>query len=769
MLDESPADPLVLELAAACETAAGRPLEAVRLLLRGVRALAQTAATPATTVGLWTALNSAFVDALRGIDSEAANARRDEYRRWLRERPAGERDQPIAVVLLLPPDAGAEIVLPTLQSIAAQQRRPAELVVVMHGRAPALDALRLRADLLPFDVRWVESPSGSRADALEAGIAASRSPWIVVLEPPDAFAPGHLHALVGGIEAAGAQWGFTDCTLVPVGPVDAGQLAAAQAALDATHTSLAKVESVGHAFIDQTFAAAGEGAIAFSRGLHAALGGFRPLPRHELWDFAIRATLDDEPVHVSQPTYQRAVYANAQPQAQSARESAQLAMFRAFYARACSDESPGRNPYAPSLARWGFAFLRRIFQSGHVLMVDIDRLDRLFQRIHEHAVETPPPSLTPGINLVGFAFGEFGLAEILRALARACELGDIPFVVNDLDTRLNTRQADRRMTTHVSTDIRHSVSLMCVNPDVLSAARPLLERTHGAGGRVVGYWFWELETFPPAWEPALETVDELWCATEFIATALRRATSKPVVKIPPVLEIAVRRPYRRSEFGLPEHRFLFLFTFDYNSFVGRKNPEGVIAAFRGAFPPERDDVGLIVKSVNGVHRPDRVASIRRLIGGDPRIHHLDAFLDRDQSYGLISVSDAYVSLHRSEGLGLGLAEAMALRKPTIATGYSGNLEFMDESNSLLVAHRLVPVAPGEYLFDDPRFFWAEPDVDDAARKMHALADDVALRERLAAAGPAAVVARFGGARAAALMRARLAELDAAFRAPASAL
>lgn len=769
MLDETPTDPLVLELAAACETAAGRPLEAVRLLLRGVRALAQAAATPATTVALWTALNSAFVDVLRGIDAQAANARRDAYRRWLHERPAGERDQPIAVVLLVPADAGAEIVLPTLQSIAAQQRRPAELVVVMQGRAPALDALRLRADLLPFDVHWIESPPGSRAEALEAGIAASRSPWIVVVEPPDTFAPGHLRALVGGIEAAGAQWGFTDCTLVPVGAVDAGQLAAAQAVLDATHTSLAKAESVGHAFIDQTFAAAGEGAIAFSRRLHAALGGFRPLPRHELWDFAVRATLDDEPVHVSEPTYGRGVSANEQPQMQAARESAQLAMFREFYARTCDDELPGRNPYAPSLARWGFAFLRRIFQSGHVLMVDVDRLDRLFQRIREHALETLPPSLSPGINLVGFAFGEFGLAEILRALARACELGDIPFVVNDLDTRLNTRQADRRMTTHVSTDIRHSVSLMCVNPDVLAAARPLLERTHSAGGRVVGYWFWELETFPPAWAPALDTVDELWCATEFIATTLRRATDKPVVKIPPALEIALRRPYRRAEFSLPEHRFLFLFTFDYNSFVGRKNPEGVIAAFRSAFPPERDDVGLIVKSVNGVHRPDRVASIRRLIGGDPRIHHLDAFLDRDQSYGLISVSDAYVSLHRSEGLGLGLAEAMALRKPTIATGYSGNLEFMDESNSLLVAHRLVPVAPGEYLFDDPRFVWAEPDVDDAARKMRALADDDALRERLAAAGPAAVVARFGGARAAALMRARLAEIDAAFSAPASAL
>jgi glycosyltransferase involved in cell wall biosynthesis len=767
LLRESPADPIVLELAAACEAAAGRPLEAVRLLLRAVRTLARSTATPTTAVGIWTALNSAFVGALSGQDAHAANARRHAYRKGLKHRPAGERDQGIAVVLLVPGDTTADAVMPTLQSIATQIRRPAELVVVTLGRAPALDALRARADLLPFDVRWVESPAPSKVAALEAGVAASREPWIVAVEPHHTFAPGHLQALVGGVEAAGAQWGFTDCTLVPVGAVDLQHMAAARTSLDATQTSLAKVESVGHAFIDQSFPAVGDGAVVFSRRLHAALGGFRPLPRHELWDFAVRATLEDEPVHIHEATYRHAVVAGELPQAQAEREAAQLAMFRDFYTRACADAPPGTNPYAPSLARWSFAFLRRVFQSGHVLMFDIDTLDRLFDRVRTHAIASPPPTLTPGINLIGFAFGEFGLGENLRGLARGCEAAGIPFVVNDIDTRLNTRQADRRMSSHLGADVRHTVSLMCVNPDMLGAARALLERTREAGGRRVGYWYWELETIPPVWASAFDSVDEIWCATDFIARALRSATPKRVVKVPPALEIAVRRRYRRAEFALPEHRFLFLFTFDYNSFVVRKNPGAVIAAFHSAFPQGRDDVGLIVKSVNGVHRPDRVASINRLIGDDARIHHLDMFLGRDESYGLISVSDAYVSLHRSEGLGLGLAEAMALRKPAIATRYSGNLEFMDEDNSLLVAHRLVPVAPGEYLFDDPRFFWADPDVDDAARQMRRLVDDAALRERLAAGGPDAIRARFGSERAAALMRARLDELGTTFAIEAS--
>ena len=235
---------------------------------------------------------------------------------------------------------------------------------------------------------------------------------------------------------------------------------------------------------------------------------------------------------------------------------------------------------------------------------------------------------------------------------------------------------------------------------------------------------------PAFWESAFDAVDEVWCATEFIATALRGATAKPVIKIPPALEVRLKRSYRRAEFRLPEHRFLFLFTFDYNSFVVRKNPEAVIPAFHAAFPEGRDDVGLVVKSVNGVHRPDRVAAIAALIGDDPRVHHLDAFLDRDASYGLISVCDAYVSLHRAEGLGLGLAEAMALRKPAIATALlgqprvHGRVEQPARRPSAGADRaRRVPV-------DDPRFFWADPDIDDAAQP-----DAPARRRRCAARAP----------------------------------
>ena len=171
--------------------------------------------------------------------------RRERYRQWAGQRSHDAHSEAVAVVLLVAPDATADDVMPTVRSIAAQTRAPAELVVVSLGPAPALASLRARADLFPFDLRWVDAADKGKAAALDAGIAASSARWLVVVEPPHAFASRHLEALFGGIESAGAQWGFTDCELVAGSGSSAAQLAAARVSLDATHTTLAKADSVG--------------------------------------------------------------------------------------------------------------------------------------------------------------------------------------------------------------------------------------------------------------------------------------------------------------------------------------------------------------------------------------------------------------------------------------------------------------------------------------------------------------------------------------------
>jgi glycosyltransferase involved in cell wall biosynthesis len=373
----------------------------------------------------------------------------------------------------------------------------------------------------------------------------------------------------------------------------------------------------------------------------------------------------------------------------------------------------------------------------------------------------PPGELTPGVNLIGYASGELGLGETLRMLARAARSDGIPFIVKDSGLSIPTRQEDHSIDSHLSDALVHSLSVFCVNPDLLPALVPLLQQARRANSRIAGYWFWELERIPREWIASIDHIDELWCSTEFVARAMRDATAKPIVKIPPSFDFEIGQTLLRADFALPDAAFLFLFSFDFNSHVARKNPEAAIAAFRSAFPRGRDDVRLIVKSVNGWRHPVRVEALKRTIGDDPRIIAIDGFLSRQQMWGLIGVCDAYLSLHRSEGLGLGLAEAMYLGRPAIATGYSGNLEFMDEANSVLVDYRLIPVRPGDYVAHDEGFAWAEPDLDDAARKLRRIVEDDEWRSTIALAGRNTLRTRFTRAKTGAAIRARLVELGMA--------
>ena len=770
ILDRFPEHPGVLGLLAQSEYEHGNPVGALKLSLRAVRALAQTPLPPAESFGVWTTLNFMFTQALAGLGTTVATAKRDAYFRRL-DTPAASvamNDTDVSIILALPSGMSADAWGPTLDSLGEQSQLPAELIVVAYGPKAASPALHSRVAALPFDARFVDgAPPADFATALDAGIAASRGHWLLAIEPPHAIAPDHLQSLVESLRAHSCEWGFSACHWEAIGDDDSGSIAARTADGTTLQQSIIEADTVGFALINKAFVAIGAGAVMFSRSLYERVGGFRNLPGHAMWDFAMRALWLSEPWFTAAPTYAHRIAASVPAQDQSAAGVVQVRMFHDYYGLAGDESRVPPNPFAPSLARWGLHTLKRVFQTGHVLAFDLAAIESLAGRVFAAIESRQTTLLTPGINLVGFAYGEFGLGESLRALARAADAGAIPFIVKDVDQRLLARQADRSIANHVSEMLQHQLTLLCLNPDMLKPALPILQRTRDGGGRNVGYWYWELEHTPRAWDAAFEAVDELWCATEFIATAMRRASGKPVFKIPPPIELEIGRAYSRSEFSLPSAPYLFLFTFDFNSFVMRKNSEAVIHAFRSAFPPGRDDVGLVVKSINGANRPELVASVRASIAGDQRIVQIDRFLSRDETYGLISVCDAYVSLHRAEGFGLGLAEAMFLGKPVVGTGYSGNLEFMNEANSALVDYRMVAVKPGEYLYDDPRFVWAEADVDDAARHLRRLADDAGWRSHLAAAGQQHIRTNFTRERAASDMRARLAELGMSMPPPAS--
>jgi glycosyltransferase involved in cell wall biosynthesis len=180
-----------------------------------------------------------------------------------------------------------------------------------------------------------------------------------------------------------------------------------------------------------------------------------------------------------------------------------------------------------------------------------------------------------------------------------------------------------------------------------------------------------------------------------------------------------------------------LFSFDFNSFATRKNARGAIAAFRRAFGDARRDVRLLIKTINGERHPDALRQLMAATAEDERIEVRDEFLDRNGMWGLQACCDCYVSLHRSEGLGLGMAECMLLGKPVVATAYSGNLAFMDADNSCLVDYSLVPVEEGEYPAWEGQH-WAEPDIEQAAGYLRRLADDPDYARRIGERAQASV-------------------------------
>lgn len=337
----------------------------------------------------------------------------------------------------------------------------------------------------------------------------------------------------------------------------------------------------------------------------------------------------------------------------------------------------------------------------------------------------------PGITLVGYARGEFGIAENMRYAASALTAADCPFDIFGIAPTGAYDEADSALSrAHVERS-SNPVQLYCVNADQMPKVLMDLGPERTADFYRIGYWFWELAQFPQDWHGAFDMVDEVWAPSRFVQASLSRVSSKPVVHVPVAVDFRIRGTYSRAGFGLPGQAFLFLFSYDFHSFSQRKNPQAVIAAFQQAFPPQAGGVGLVIKTVYGEQHPAAFARLQEIARDDPRITIINRVLPRDEMYGLIDACDCYASLHRAEGFGLGLAEAMLLGKPVIGTAYSGNLDFMNADNSCLVDYKMVPVPPDAYPHWEGQE-WAEPDIGHAAHWMRTLHEDAALRAALAA-------------------------------------
>jgi glycosyltransferase involved in cell wall biosynthesis len=274
----------------------------------------------------------------------------------------------------------------------------------------------------------------------------------------------------------------------------------------------------------------------------------------------------------------------------------------------------------------------------------------------------------------------------------------------------------------------------------------------------IGYWVWELQEFPEAWCSAFQLVNEVWVPSTFILDSVTRVSKLPVVRIPHPIDMPLPVPVDRSGFGLPKDRFLFLVMFDAHSMQDRKNPIGAIDAFLKAFGPEDSSVGLVIKAYNIAAFPEEKEKLVSKIEGRSNIYLLEDIMDKHRVNTLIHSTDAFISLHRSEGFGLVMAEAMYLGKPVMATHWSGNTDFMNAKNSCPVQYELVQIGKdvGPYKAHQ---IWAEPDLEHAAYSMRKLVLDHNWRKTIAAGGQQTVHQTLSPRAVGGLIRQRLSRLQ----------
>ncbi len=240
-----------------------------------------------------------------------------------------------------------------------------------------------------------------------------------------------------------------------------------------------------------------------------------------------------------------------------------------------------------------------------------------------------------------------------------------------------------------------------------------------ADGYRIGLLVTEFETPPEGWDFAFDMLHEIWTPSAFSAKAIRQATRLPVKVVPHAVSVPDSEPMPRQRFGIDKDQFLGMAIMDLSSCPARKNPLAHVKAWKLAFG--NNSIAHLVLKVK-FSRPTK--SVRKelleAIGGARNISLVeDVFSDTDMS-AFQKMADVYLSLHRAEGYGLNIHEMLEIGTPVVATGWSGNMDFMPRySNAIAVPFELVPYSDPTFHFQGENLRWAEADIEAAA---HALQD-----------------------------------------------
>ncbi len=361
-----------------------------------------------------------------------------------------------------------------------------------------------------------------------------------------------------------------------------------------------------------------------------------------------------------------------------------------------------------------------------------------------------------GMNIAGFLTADLGVGESARCMVRAADAAGIPTALVPLKLNCKNRLGDQTFAARLQDANPHDVNVVHVDPP---ASRDL-DHHHGKGFRAgkynIAYFAWELPEFPDAWVPSFDYYDEIWCPSDFSAAAIALKSPLPVLTMPHAITLAppaVSVAEARARFGLPADRFLFLTLFDLNSYAARKNPQAAVEAFRRSGLAGHG-AALVLKVQNVAGNEADFAALQASVADLPETTLLTGTLSRAEITLLESACDSFVSLHRSEGFGLAVAECMLLGKPVISTDWSATAEFVSAANGCPVRAALVTLDRnhGPYARGST---WADPDPDHAAEHMRRLFADRALAARIGAAARETILARFSPATIGARYRRRL--------------
>jgi glycosyltransferase involved in cell wall biosynthesis len=333
--------------------------------------------------------------------------------------------------------------------------------------------------------------------------------------------------------------------------------------------------------------------------------------------------------------------------------------------------------------------------------------------------------LAPAVNVFGHFYADTGVGESARGLACAISLlrpvNQVPVYTGHVQRGVGLSSLFQRYDYLSDTNV--FVSYPHERGDLLGMTPPQYSRAR----RNIIHLAWEQKDANPWWKVVYDRYDEIWVISEFSATPFRRMFPERVKVVPNVLRFP-EYPHCETEHRnrLKGDRLKFLFIFDANSSMERKNPEGVIDAFVKAFKGTRHEqrVRLTLK-VGGLYRPEHSRRVEHLMGmarvSGLQIEFDGRQLSRDALMRLIAAADCYISLHRAEGFGYTMAEAMFFGVPVIASGYSGNLEYMNSTNSFLVPCEEAFVRNAEGPFQRGSV-WGEPSVEEAAVLMQFVAE-----------------------------------------------